>query len=49
MSGAEVNGPVMLAVGYGLAVVLYGGYWIYLKQKASRLETTLRKVKGSGN
>ena len=33
------EGMGLLAFGTVFTVVLYGGYWIYLKQKVSKLET----------
>lgn len=35
----------MLFVGYGLAVVLYGGYWLYLRQRTAKLRATLAAAK----
>lgn len=29
--------PPLLVVGYGLATVLYGGYWIFLVRRRSAL------------
>ena len=41
----EVNGPLFLAIGYGLAVVLYGGYWLFLNRRTSKLRATLTSMK----
>jgi hypothetical protein len=40
-----VNATTSLVIGYGLAVVLYGGYWIYLKRRTAKLRATLESVK----
>jgi hypothetical protein len=40
-----VNATTSLAIGYGLAVVLYGGYWVYLRQRTAKLRTQLESVK----
>jgi hypothetical protein len=34
-----------LAVGYGLAAVLYGGYWLYLRSKTAKLNRVLNSMK----
>jgi hypothetical protein len=34
-----------LAVGYGLAAVLYGGYWLYLRSKTAKLNAVLNQMK----
>ena len=41
----EVNGPLFLAIGYGLAAVLYGGYWLFLNQRTAKLRATLQSMK----
>lgn len=41
----EVNGPLFLAIGYGLAVVLYGGYWLILNRRTATLRATLKSMK----
>jgi len=40
----EVNGPAFLAIGYGLAVVLYGGYWLFLNRRTAKLRATLASL-----
>jgi hypothetical protein len=40
-----VNATTSLAIGYGLAVVLYGGYWVYLRQRTVKLRAQLESVK----
>jgi hypothetical protein len=34
-----------LVIGYGLAVVLYGGYWLYLRQRTAKLTALLASKK----
>jgi hypothetical protein len=45
MATEEVNGPLFLVIGYGLATVLYGGYWLYLRNKTSKLNGVLNSMK----
>lgn len=40
-----MNATSSLAIGYGLAAVLYGGYWIYLKRRTSKLRAALESAK----
>ncbi len=43
MSDAEATRT--LIIGYGLAVVLYGGYWLYLRQRTAKLTAMLESKK----
>ena len=45
MGAEEVNGPLFLVIGYGLATVLYGGYWLYLRSKTAKLNGVLNSMK----
>jgi hypothetical protein len=40
-----VNATTSLAIGYGLAVVLYGGYWLFLRQRTAKLRHQLETMK----
>jgi hypothetical protein len=46
MSDADqTTQATMLVIGYGLAAVLYGGYWLYLRQRTSKLTSLLASKK----
>lgn len=36
-----MSATTTLAIGYGLAVVLYGGYWLYLRQRTAKVTAQL--------
>jgi hypothetical protein len=40
-----VSAQATLAVGYGLAVVVYGGYWVYLTQRTRKMSALLASKK----
>jgi hypothetical protein len=40
-----VSAASTLAVGYGLAVVLYGGYWLYLNRRTAKITALLAAKK----
>ncbi len=40
-----MNPTTSLVIGYGLAAVLYGGYWLYLRNKTAKLNEVLESMK----
>lgn len=40
-----MSATTSLVIGYGLAVVLYGGYWLYLRQRTAKLRAALASAK----
>ena len=40
-----MNPTTSLVIGYGLATVLYGGYWLFLRSKTAKLNGVINSMK----